>query len=94
MKFLVTTTEHEVAIFIISAEGFDEALRISIEKSDDYGKIVSISTYIHNGKVWLFLGLEYGKICVIDLETGEILNYKQVNDFGKFILKILHPNDS
>jgi hypothetical protein len=26
-KFLVTATDHEVAIFIISAEGFEEALR-------------------------------------------------------------------
>jgi len=28
MKFVVTATEHEVAIFIISVDGFEEALRI------------------------------------------------------------------
>lgn len=92
MKFVTTTTTHEVAIFIITQEGFDEALRINIEKSDDFGKIVSIRPYIHNEKVWMFLGLEYGKICILDMETGEIKDYKEVNEYGKYVIEILLPN--
>lgn len=41
---------------------------------------MTLKPYIENGKVWLLLGLEYGKICILDMETGEIKEYKEVNE--------------
>lgn len=40
----------------------------------------------------MFLGLEYGKICILDMETGEIKDYKEVNEYGKYVIEILLPN--
>ncbi len=53
---------------------------------------MTLKPYIENGKVWLLLGLEYGKICILDMETGEIKDYKEVNEQGKFVIDILLPN--
>ena len=53
---------------------------------------MTLKPYIENGKVWLLLGLEYGKICIIDMETGDIKDYKEVNEQGKYVIEVLLPN--